>query len=99
MFYASDFKITYRTTEILQGDYTLKFKMFVSYAYGFFDVYVDGVKIGNTINIASKTGDSEGSNAFEIGDICLTGYEEHEVSIESVTPCRLYWDYLQFVPF
>jgi hypothetical protein len=98
-FSGGDFALTYRTTAIMQGDYTLRFKVKINSSYGFFDVSVDGVKIGNTVNIASKSENGYGFNTFEVGDVFLSGYNEHEITIESVTPCCIYWDFLQFAPF
>ena len=98
-FSGGSFTMTFRTSQVMQGNYTLQFKLKVDESSGFFDVYVDGLKIGNTINIASKEPNTSGYNTFTLGNVFLSGYKEHDVSIKSVTPCKIYWDFLQFIPF
>ncbi len=98
-FAGGSFTLSYLTTALMQGNYTLRFKLKVDDSYGLFDVYVDGVKVGNTVNLASKSPNSTGYSTFDQGNVFLGGYREHTISFKSVTPCRIYMDYIQFRPF
>ena len=98
-FYGGNFKVTYRTTSLMQGSYTVRFKLKVDNSYGLCDIYVDGIKLGNTVNLASISPGSTGYSAFDQGNVFLGGYQEHVITFQSVTPCRIYVDFVQFRPF
>ena len=68
-------------------------------SYGFFDLYIDGTKVGNTINVNAKSPNSVGYSTFDIGSIYLEGYKEREITLKSVTPCYIYWDLIILEPF
>lgn len=98
--FGGNFSISYNTSKIVPGDYTLSFQMNVSKSFGLIDVFVDGKKVGGTISIDSYDPSSTTNpyRAFDVGPILLEGYKEHKVTLQAVTPSQIVWDYIRFTP-
>lgn len=98
-----NYEISFRTTKIVVGDYYLKLKINVSEkegSSGLIDVYLDGKKVGATINISSlePTNVNTLYTVLNAGKVSVEGYNEHVVTVKAVTPGALVWDIIQFVP-
>ena len=101
IYFSGNFIISYTTSKIVSGDYTLSFQMDMNKSYGLIDVFVDGEKIGGTFNLDSQnpTSTTNPYVLFDIGKVHLEGYTTHKVTLQAITPGLIYWDYIRFTPF
>jgi uncharacterized surface protein with fasciclin (FAS1) repeats len=94
------YEISYTTDEILQSDYTFKLRIHANYSYGLVNIYLDGEKVGSTVNMGAidPYSNANSYNYFSVGDVQITGNDEHVVTIKAITPGYVWWDCIQFVP-
>lgn len=95
-----NYEISFRTTKLTVGDYDLNIRVDVPKSSGLIEVYLDGKRIGTTINLNSleAPNDNLSYSVITAGRVAIEGYEEHEVTLKAITPGSLVWDYLQFAP-
>jgi hypothetical protein len=62
------------------------------------EVYVDGRKIGSTVDLTSGATSSKPFININLGSITFNNYREHVIEIKSMIPGRFLWDYIQFIP-
>lgn len=93
-----DFSITYNVPKIIQGKYDV---VLGADHYGsqnaIVEVYIDGNKIGGLIDLT--TGGSANNPYWpplSVGSVEFKNYASHTVTIKSLIPGRLKWDYVQF---
>lgn len=94
-----DFEISYKLPKIIQG----KYDVFLQ-ADGFggqnalVEVFIDGIKLGGLIDF------TRGGNAgnpwvrYRVGSIDFKRYAGHTVTLKTLIPGRLKWDYIRFEP-
>lgn len=92
-----DFEISYRLPKIVQG----KYDVFIN-VDGFgsqnalVELFIDGIKLGGLIDL------TKGGNAtnpwvnYKVGSIDFKRYDSHTVTIKTLIPGRLKWDYFRF---
>jgi len=106
-----DFTITYNIPKILPGRYRMYIRTGANNnIYPTVQVFLDGKRIGSNLDLtAGKVHYEEGGasssiarkdpyDSFKCGTIELTDYEGHTVTVYSLVPGRLLFDYVQFVP-
>ena len=93
------YEINYTTPRFIQGDYQLDLRLNTSGISGLVDVYLDGKRVGATINLGSLAPiNGEPWVIYTVGYVRLQGYEEHVVTLKAVTPGYCYWDFVRFNP-
>jgi uncharacterized surface protein with fasciclin (FAS1) repeats len=94
------FELSYTTTRIIQGNYTLALRLNANRISGLVEVYFDGKKTGSTINMDAIeiTSNANPYNIYSVGSVQIEGYEEHVVTFKSVTYGYVTLDYIRFTP-
>ena len=94
------YQISYTTTRLLQGNYKLEFRMNANKLSGLADVYMDGKKVGATINMDALSAPSAANPylIFSVGTVKIEGYKEHVITLKAITPGSIVWDYIRFMP-
>lgn len=94
-----DFTVFYTIPKIVQGRYNvlLRAEAF-SRRNALVEVFIDGKKIGSTIDFSSGGTSANPYREINIGTITFNRYAEHEIKIRSLTPGRFLWDYIRFTP-
>ncbi len=91
-----NFTLSYTIPQILPGKYTVRIKTQRSNSENAtIQVYVDGKRMGSSYDLSSG---GNPYNTFTVGSVEFFGYDEHLVSIESLLPGKLSWDFIQFTP-
>src|SRR6056297_625145 len=95
-----DFTLTYTIPKILPGEYQVYFR---AHAYGdenaVVELFIDGNKAGGIMNLTSS-GNSTGNPyvRFNQNTVEFTEYETHTVTVRSLIPGILMWDFIEFDP-
>jgi hypothetical protein len=93
-----DFSVTYTIPKILPGIYGMQIRMNTARSdNATVQVYLDGKKMGG--NVSLTQGGANNSNPYRIknmGIIEFGKYEEHTVTVRSLIPGRMAWDYVRF---
>ena len=99
LFTNGDFIITYTIPRIVQGRYNVTLRA-ESYnrRNALVEVYIDGKKMGPTVDLTSGGTASSPYRSVILGSINFTRYSEHTIEIRSLTPGRFLWDYIRFTP-
>jgi uncharacterized surface protein with fasciclin (FAS1) repeats len=94
-----DFIIRYTIPQIVQGRYDLSVRANAYYRNNaLIEVFVDGKKIGSTVDLTRGGSASRPFANKTVGTIIFNNYREHVVEIRSLIPGRFTWDYLRFDP-
>ena len=92
-----DFSISYKTPKVFQGTYKMHIR---AHAYSeenaLVEIYLDGKKLGRLIDLSTGGSESNPYADIEIGTVDFNNYESHIVTVKSLIPGRLEWDYVQF---
>jgi uncharacterized surface protein with fasciclin (FAS1) repeats/uncharacterized protein YbcI len=94
-----DFSITYKLPKIVQGEYDFRIKAHaLSDQNAVIEVFLDGQKIGGTVDLTKGGTNDYPFNTFTIAEsFVFSTYTEHEVTIKSLIPGRFEWDEVQFI--
>ena len=99
LFTEGDFIIKYTIPQIVQGRYDLILRTNAYYrSNALIEVFVDGKKIGSTVDLTRGGSASRPFANKTVGTIIFNNYKEHVIEIRSLIPGRLTWDYLRFEP-
>ena len=99
LFINGDFTITYNIPKIVQGRYNVLLRAeALSRNNALIEVFIDGKKIGSTIDFSSGGTSASPFREINIGAITFNRYAEREIKIRSLTPGRFLWDYIRFTP-
>ncbi len=94
-----DFIIQYSIPQIVQGKYELILRADAFYRNNaLVEVYVDGKKIGSTVDLTRGGRASSPFDQKTVGTIIFSNYREHDIEIRSLIPGRFTWDYIRFNP-
>jgi uncharacterized surface protein with fasciclin (FAS1) repeats len=94
-----DFTIGYTTPQIVQGKYELIFGANSFYRYNaLIEVYIDGKKIGSTVDLTKGASANNPFDNKNIGTITFNNYREHVIEVRALIPGRFTWDYIRFNP-
>ncbi len=94
-----DFIIRYSIPQIVQGKYELIVRADAFYRNNaLVEVYVDGKKIGSTVDLTRGGRASSPFDQKTVGTIIFNNYREHDIEIRSLIPGRFSWDYIRFNP-
>lgn len=94
-----DFEITYQIPKIVQGKYTVLIGADAFNSQNaVVEVFVDGNKIGSPIDLTTGGSQSDPYAKIKVGTIDFKKYSNHSVTIKTMIPGRLKWDYVEFVP-
>jgi hypothetical protein len=94
-----DFEISYRLPKIIQG----KYEVFL-HADGFgsqnalVELFIDGIKLGGLIDLTKGGNATNPYVRYKVGAIDFKRYAAHTVTIKTLIPGRLKWDYIRFEP-
>jgi uncharacterized surface protein with fasciclin (FAS1) repeats len=94
-----DFSITYRVPKIVQGEYNFRI---IAHAFSdqnaVVEVFIDGQKIGGTVDLTKSGTKDYPFNTFTIAEnFVFNTYTEHEITIKSLIPGVFEWDEIQFI--
>ena len=94
------YEISYTTTRFVEGDYTLQLRLDATRVAGLVDVFVDGKKVGATVNlnVLLPTNNNNPYSFQSVANVKIEGYKEHIVTLKAVTPGFIVWDYIRFSP-
>ena len=91
-----NFTLSYTIPKILPGKYNVRLKTESDDSENAtIQVYVDGKRMGSSYDLTSG---GNPYNTFTVGSVEFFGYIEHKVTIESLLPGKLSWDFIQFQP-
>ncbi len=91
-----NFTISYTIPQILPGKYTVRLKTHRSNSENAtIQIYIDGNRLGSSFDLTSG---GNPYDTFTVGSTEFFGYEEHLVSIHTLLPGVLIWDFIQFLP-
>lgn len=94
-----DFAISYQVPKIIQGKYTVYLGANAySSLNALVELYVDGNKLGGLIDLTKGGTASNPYVAYKVGTIDFKKYDAHTVTVKSLIPGRLIWDYIRFEP-
>jgi uncharacterized surface protein with fasciclin (FAS1) repeats len=94
-----DFTISYQLPKIIKGKYTVFFQADAySSANALVELFVDGNKLGGLIDLTKSGNATYPYYAFKVGTIDFKKYAGHIITIKSLIPGRLKWDYIRFEP-
>ena len=94
-----DFTISYQLPKIIQGKYTVYFQADAfSATNALVELFVDGNKLGGLIDLTKSGNSTWPYYSFKVGTIDFKKYAGHTVTIKSLIPGRLKWDYIRFEP-
>jgi uncharacterized surface protein with fasciclin (FAS1) repeats len=94
-----DFTIRYTIPQIVQGKYNLILRANTFYSNNaLIEVYVDGKKVGSTVDLTRGGSAARPFNAKTVGTIIFNNYREHVIEIRSLIPGRFSWDFIRFDP-
>lgn len=99
LFIDGDFKISYDIPKIVPGRYMAKLRYEgLSRGNAVVEVFIDGKPVGGLVNLA--TGGSTASPFYtrELGTVDFLKYEGHTVTIRTLIPGSLSWDFVRFEP-
>jgi uncharacterized surface protein with fasciclin (FAS1) repeats len=90
-----DFLLKYRIPKVIPGNYELRIRAeSFNSDNALIEVYIDGKRIGNLIDLSSGSSSSNPFKNIDIGKISFNNYAEHEVEIRPLIPGRFLWDAL-----
>lgn len=94
------YELSYRTTRIVQGDYNLQLRLDATRINGLVDVYLDGKKVGATINLSAQVPPNNNNpyRILSVSNVQIEGYKEHVLTLKAITPGFVVWDYIRFSP-
>jgi hypothetical protein len=94
-----DFTISYQLPKIIQGKYNVFFQ---ADAYGsanaLVELFVDGNKLGGLIDLTKGGSSTNPYASIKVGAIDFKKYAGHTITVKSLIPGRLKWDYIRFEP-
>lgn len=98
-----DFSISFTTNKIVQGNYTVFMQAdFFNTDNAVVDVFIDGKPIGGTVDLANDPDVNVTADApfgqKELGTVSFVRYGSHKITIRTLIPGRLSWDYIRFEP-
>jgi len=94
-----DFTMSYQLPKIIQGKYTVFFQADAnSSANALVELFVDGNKLGGLIDLTKSGNANNPYYSFKVGTIDFKKYAGHTITIKSLIPGRLKWDYIRFEP-
>lgn len=97
-----NFSVTYTTPRVLAGTYyiALGLNAYES-ANATVEIYVDGEKVGTTIDLSANDGveSDDPFVEFAAGIMSFDDYSTHDITIKSITSGYLYWDYVKFYAY
>jgi uncharacterized surface protein with fasciclin (FAS1) repeats len=94
-----DFTVTFKVPKVLPGKYMFQIRANDEYYNNAtVQVFLDGKRIGGNFDLSTNPNNWSAFNNFDIGQVNLANYEEHEVKIKTLIPGRLTWDAVRFVP-
>jgi hypothetical protein len=100
LFIDGDFSISYTIPKIVAGNYTVLLGADGwNVRNALIELYIDGKKVGGLIDLAAAGGSSDSPFVqIELGTINFLKYDAHTITIKSLIPGRLGWDYIRFEP-
>lgn len=94
-----DFTISYQLPKIIQGKYTVFFQADAfSATNALVELFVDGVKLGGLIDLTKGGSANYPYSSIKVGTIDFKKYAGHTITVKSLIPGRLKWDYIRFEP-
>jgi uncharacterized surface protein with fasciclin (FAS1) repeats len=94
-----DFSIQYTIPQVVQGRYNLILRAeSFSRRNALVEVYLDGRKIGSTVDLTSGGTTASPYRNVTLGAINFNRYTEHVIEIRAMIPGRFLWDYIRFTP-
>jgi uncharacterized surface protein with fasciclin (FAS1) repeats len=94
-----DFVITYQIPRIYPGAYKVTINGNSNFSgNAIIEVFIDGKRIGGNVNFTSGANSTVVYREALLGRVEYTDYVSHTVTIKSVLPGRLTWDYIKFSP-
>jgi uncharacterized surface protein with fasciclin (FAS1) repeats len=94
-----DFTISYQLPKIIQGKYNVFFQADAyNSANALVELYIDGNKIGGLIDLTKSGNSSWPYYSFKVGTIDFKKFAGHTVTVKSLIPGRLKWDFIRFEP-
>jgi uncharacterized surface protein with fasciclin (FAS1) repeats len=95
-----DFSISYDIPKILPGQYGIQIRAdHRSLKNATIQVFLDGKQIGENLNLT--TGGVNAANPYRLKNLAIVefaGYEPHNVTVRSLVPGMLIWDFIRFQP-
>lgn len=100
LFMDGDFTISYEIPRIVQGKYEvyLRAEAFNN-RNAFVEVFIDGKKLGGSIDLTRGGSASNPFQNIELGTIDFKRYSTHTIEVKPLIPGRFLWDLIYFVPF
>lgn len=94
-----DFTITYQLPKIIQGKYTVFFRADAfNTTNALVELFVDGVKLGGLIDLTKGGSANNPYSSIKVGTIDFKRYAGHTITVKSLIPGRLKWDFIRFEP-
>jgi hypothetical protein len=62
------------------------------------EVLIDGSRLGGFINLTTGGSVNSPFNSVLVGTVTFSSYSSHTITIRSLIPGKLLWDYVQFRP-
>ena len=96
LYVSGNFTISYTVPKMLPGKYTVQLKTESDNSNNAtIQVYVDGKRMGGSFDLTSG---GNPYNVFTVGSVEFFDYDQHQVSLESLLPGELIWDFVRFIP-
>jgi uncharacterized surface protein with fasciclin (FAS1) repeats len=94
-----DFTIRYQTPRILPGRYQMVLRANSNNPdNAIVEVLIDGNKIGGNVNLTAGATGGQPYRIASLGTVEFINYEPHQLTVRSVLPGILTWDYIEFRP-
>lgn len=99
MLITGDFTISYQVPKIIAGKYNVVLGANgYSSANALVELYVDGIKLGGLVDLTKGGSANNPYAAYRVGSVDFKKYDSHVITIKSLIPGRLAWDYIRFEP-
>lgn len=94
-----NFTLNYKIPKLIPGKYkvTLKANAF-SQNNATIQVFIDGRKIGGNLDLTVGGTTINPYKVYTAGETEFSAYSEHDITIRSLIPGQLIWDYISFEP-
>ncbi|MCF8379232.1 MAG: fasciclin domain-containing protein [Bacteroidales bacterium] len=97
---SGNFTISYTIPKLLPGNFRVSIKADVSSSNNAtVQVYIDGVRVGNSLDLTVKNRDTDTFEVKFAGNINFLEYKTHVVEIKSIASGSFLWDFIRFEPY